>query len=676
VDVSAPVGGNGECWGTAFKDLNDALAIAGPGDAVWVADGVYYPGTLREDTFRIPSGVAVYGGFSGTETAFSARNVKSNVTILDGDIDKNRGSANYPTSVGQSGDSHHVVTVDVGAGSARLDGVTVRGGFANDAAPYGAGVYLQSGTLTVSEVVFTLQAVTYLQNRGASAYASGGTLIIDRSEFKTSNGAIRINGANLLVNDTKFTPYTAGWAVSMLGGTATLTDCTMTAAPIEGMNAEVTLIRNTLTGAQQTGALYVNGGLLDVVDSTVTNNWSVTRGAALAAYGGAVIEVTGTLFENNRVQDPGNTEGAAIFGDSISAHISDCTFNENRAGFDGINTVGGSGGGIFFRSSNSEIARSSFSMNYARGAGGAVVITGGSSVIDSSVFSANSAWGNGGSVRTDGADVIISNSSFEQGTARLHGGAIDVGSGEVEIVGCTFSNNSAQQGGGAIHGGYSNWDATVTTPVVVAQSTFDAHTAAFGGLLFAQRHFRLVQSASRSSQAQNTSTSGRSGKGGIVFARFPVAIENSTFADFGAAISGVMVEMEDDVEPGAGALSARESVLWTDASGPWISGPGTATFDHSCVDAAVASGNDIVLDASPFVSLPSSADVMHELQLAASSSCKDQLVALDLPVDSWDLDVDFDTTESLPVDLAGLPRIIGGTADLGAYEEQGVVPAR
>ena len=34
---------NGGCWEDAFVDLQDALAVAAPGDEIWVAAGVYTP---------------------------------------------------------------------------------------------------------------------------------------------------------------------------------------------------------------------------------------------------------------------------------------------------------------------------------------------------------------------------------------------------------------------------------------------------------------------------------------------------------------------------------------------------------------------------------------------------------------------------------------------------------
>ncbi len=73
VDDDAP-GGDGTSWTTAFKYLQDALAVADVDDEIRVAQGTYVPdrssanpgGTGdRESTFQLIGGGGVCGGYAG-----------------------------------------------------------------------------------------------------------------------------------------------------------------------------------------------------------------------------------------------------------------------------------------------------------------------------------------------------------------------------------------------------------------------------------------------------------------------------------------------------------------------------------------------------------------------------------------------------------------------------------
>ena len=86
---AAATGANtGVSWADAFTDLQAALQIAVAGDEVWVAEGVYYPtaDTVRNISFEPKSGVQLYGGFAGTETALDQRDWTTHVSMLSGDI--------------------------------------------------------------------------------------------------------------------------------------------------------------------------------------------------------------------------------------------------------------------------------------------------------------------------------------------------------------------------------------------------------------------------------------------------------------------------------------------------------------------------------------------------------------------------------------------------------------
>ena len=147
VRYAAPTArGTGDCssWANACT-LQQALAQAQSGDEIWVQEGTYTPGGSRSDTFRLKSGVAVYGGFAGTETRRDQRDWQAHPTILSGDIG----------TVGDNSDNvYHVV---IGANNAILDGFTVTGGNANSSRipdSYGGGMYNENSSPTLTNVIF------------------------------------------------------------------------------------------------------------------------------------------------------------------------------------------------------------------------------------------------------------------------------------------------------------------------------------------------------------------------------------------------------------------------------------------------------------------------------------------------------------------------------------------
>jgi hypothetical protein len=82
---------NCSSWANACT-LQTALDSAVSGDEIWAKMGVYYPGPSgsTSSTFTMKNGVAVYGGFNGTETSRDQRDWQTNKTILSGDIDKSQ----------------------------------------------------------------------------------------------------------------------------------------------------------------------------------------------------------------------------------------------------------------------------------------------------------------------------------------------------------------------------------------------------------------------------------------------------------------------------------------------------------------------------------------------------------------------------------------------------------
>lgn len=178
VNSSATGMNNGASWPDAFVNPQLALAAASAGDEIWVAAGTYTPGPPGDaiSSFVLRSGVALYGGFTGDETARDQRHWTENLTVLSGDVGHDDVYGN-PWYVGWNivtANSGHVV---VGSGvdaAAILDGFQITAGHtgpvgtpAGDPLMYGSGLYIIGGSPTVRNCTFT---------RNLAAFAAGGAI--------------------------------------------------------------------------------------------------------------------------------------------------------------------------------------------------------------------------------------------------------------------------------------------------------------------------------------------------------------------------------------------------------------------------------------------------------------------------------------------------------------------
>lgn len=197
VKVNAAGSNNGSSWSNAYTDLQSALAVAVSGDSVWVAAGTYKTTTAvpywEGATFAIPPGVALFGGFAGTETSLPQRNISANTTVLSGNIGNTASAGSW-----------HVVTMNNATPQTRLDGFVVSDGYADGTTTdlqQGAGLYISgAGSAVVANCTFTNN---YSADHGAAlAKVWTGRVSIGHCNFINNNS--QHNGGAIYTSDTTF----------------------------------------------------------------------------------------------------------------------------------------------------------------------------------------------------------------------------------------------------------------------------------------------------------------------------------------------------------------------------------------------------------------------------------------------------------------------------------------
>ncbi|HSR21500.1 MAG TPA: choice-of-anchor Q domain-containing protein [Anaerolineales bacterium] len=368
--------------------LQTALAMARRGDEIWVQTGVYTPAPdtrSLEATFQLRDGVALYGGFAGTETTRDQRDWEGLVTVLSGDLggddatDPNGVVTDTAKIAGPN--AYHVVTGSGVSSTAVLDGFTVTAGYANLTPPnihaYGGGMFNWTGSPTLRNVIFSGNTA------GKGAPGRGG------------GGMFNIHASNPMLSNVLFTLNTAGSGGGMYNHASnpTLSGVTFTAnKAIDSGGME------NYAGSRPT--------LMDVIFS---GNQASQNGGGMGN-SNASPSLKRVKFQNNSAGDYGG--GMANFESSPT--LQDVEFLGNRSGREG-------GGMLSALSSRPVLMNVAFVRNFT-------TING------------------GGMLNSESTPTLTNVTFFDNIAAAYGGGMCNTFSSRAELANVTFTGNRAPHG--------------------------------------------------------------------------------------------------------------------------------------------------------------------------------------------------------------------------------------
>jgi hypothetical protein len=303
VSDSAAPGGDGLQWSTAFNTIqaavNAAIASGGTRTEIWVESGTYRPtqsfstapGNIPVYSLEIRGGVAVYGGFNGTETSRDQRDIVNNPCTIQpiAQVD------------GRSG-----VVVRV-FGNAVLDGARILNVGNNQPVdrPFNGVAVFAGGVL---RNVAVNGAVRGVGNALLAAADNAQLVNVEVSGDSTSGGhaGLRIAGNVRMIggeigNNTAGTGSTAGVVVVSGSPTFSAVEIQSNIGPTAAVRVTpgTTLIncrlrQNNNTAANPLGTAAIVGGTL--INCVVNNNSSV---GGLAVVRNARV-INSTVFNNSR----------------------------------------------------------------------------------------------------------------------------------------------------------------------------------------------------------------------------------------------------------------------------------------------------------------------------------------------------------------------------------------
>jgi parallel beta-helix repeat protein len=671
VDVNTPDNNDGSSWAKAYKYLQDALAVAGSGDQIWVAEGTYKPdanssnanigtphsGSIEDLVTGLtdPTGIAldVAAGKMYWTDYGTGKIQRANMSDGSGVQDLVTG---YATGIALDVAAGKMYWTDLGAGmilrANMSDGSGVQGLVTGLDTPSDIALDVAAGKMYWTDNgTNKIQRANMSDGSGVQDLVTGLTLpygialdVAAGKMYWTDYGTHKIQRANMsdgsgvqdLVTGLS-SPY--GIALDVAVGKMYWTDAGTDKIQRANMS-DGSGIEDLVTGlvTPMGIALDVAGGKMYWTDAGAgadkiqrsdmfaggsglrTESFELISGLGL--YGGFAGTET-TLNErdwvNNETILSGDINEPGVLTIDNSYHV---VIGADNASIDGFTIERGQAGG-----------------SAPNNKGGGMYNDSSSPTVSNCTFSTNGASYGGGMCSAGNSSPTVSNCTFSTNSAGSGGGMCNAGNSSPTVTNCSFSENTGGDGGGMYN------DAGGPT---VTNCTFIGNYASYGGGMY-----------------NNVSGS--------------PTVTNCTFTENSA----------DMLNGAGGVYNAMDSyptltncILWhnscpaTPAMWAQLRTRPTLTVDYCCVQDLEGDlggtgniGDDpLFVDPNGLDGYPGTAD--DDLRLSGGSPCIDAGDNTAVPADTADLDNDGNTTERTPLDLEGEGRFNDDlqTADTGVAD--------
>jgi predicted outer membrane repeat protein len=570
---------DGTSWETAFRDLQTAIDAAGSDDEIWIAKGEY----TAVQAYFIDKGLKMYGGFAGTETTKSERNISSYNTFIQGDTTGNPNSTLMEIQLSRNaqmlldgigfrygfsfenggaiqakGDSAFQSSLKINAcffllnesfqnggaiGAEDIELIIMESLFENNFSDgHGGAIYYQSPTYA-TQTALELTSCNFFEN---SSKAQGGAVFIKGLQT-VERFEIEIIDSNIIIIN-KFEEYVTSKTkiqnCSFLLNTSffDIGSVAEGGGAIHFQGMKVGSLDPMLPDLPE----YVFSSILEIGNSEFGGNTSLERGGAISFEGEA--RISNNIYASNRTLF---NSGGAISGKGFMT-LDSSYFEFNEVILQGNGASGEfelQGGAIFFQPSflwyEHRIRKSTFTQNTAN-LGGAIALS------DFQTFP-------GYVSSSPRANMLIEDCDFIENVANgifkpSYGGAIYINNASPKLRLNRFNDNKAL-------GGYGGAVATVFAGANYTDNEFENNTASFGGALFASNpgsepdSILIHRNTFTQNQAIETNTVPLSdfdqGKGGGIFSSHPFSkitqsqfTNNTAFGEGGAIYSVEALDLE------------------------------------------------------------------------------------------------------------------------------------